>query len=105
MAVRNDDGRRRAGAPQVVVPQVADQPYWASRVANSGIGAAHDDPVPSTESLLAALRAALAPQTRDRAAAFAKTVRSDGAMIAADCSLLRSKGEAKRARATLLIRA
>ncbi|MFD1326083.1 glycosyltransferase, partial [Micromonospora sonneratiae] len=32
----------RAGAPQVVVPQAADQPYWAGRVAGLGIGAAHD---------------------------------------------------------------
>jgi UDP:flavonoid glycosyltransferase YjiC (YdhE family) len=31
----------RAGAPQVVVPQWADQPYWASRVADLGLGAAH----------------------------------------------------------------
>ena len=29
----------RAGAPQVVVPQMADQPYWAGRVADLGIGA------------------------------------------------------------------
>jgi vancomycin aglycone glucosyltransferase len=45
----------RAGAPQVVVPQWADQPYWARRVADLGIGVAHDDPAPSTESLSAAL--------------------------------------------------
>src|SRR5262249_21857234 len=49
----------RAGAPQVVVPQIADQPYWAGRVAGLGIGAAHDGPVPTTESLSAALRTAL----------------------------------------------
>ena len=30
-----------AGAPQVVVPQIVDQPYWAARVAELGIGAAH----------------------------------------------------------------
>ena len=27
-----------AGAPQVVVPQIADQPYWAGRIAALGIG-------------------------------------------------------------------
>ena len=54
----------RAGAPQVVVPQAGDQPYWAGRVARLGIGAAHDGPAPITESLSAALRTALAPQTR-----------------------------------------
>ena len=41
----------RAGAPQVVVPQMADQPYWAGRVAGLGIGTAHDGPTPTTESL------------------------------------------------------
>jgi len=46
----------RAGAPHVVVPQGADQPYWAGRVADLGIGTAHDGPTPTTESLSAALR-------------------------------------------------
>ncbi|WP_134495089.1 glycosyltransferase [Microvirga pakistanensis] len=74
----------RAGAPQVVVPQVADQPYWASRVSELGIGAAHDSPIPRTETLLAPLRTALAPETRNRAATIAKTIRSDGAVVAAE---------------------
>ena len=43
----------RAGAPQVVVPQAVDQPYWAGRVADLGIGTAHDGPTPTTESLSA----------------------------------------------------
>jgi len=73
-----------AGAPQVVVPQVADQPYWARRVADLGIGAAHDGPVPTVESLSAALKAALAPETRKRAAATASTIHPDGAKLAAD---------------------
>jgi UDP:flavonoid glycosyltransferase YjiC (YdhE family) len=59
----------RAGTPQVVVPQATDQPYWAGRVAELGIGAAHDGPTPTTESLSAALRTALAPETRARATA------------------------------------
>ena len=45
----------RAGAPQVVVPQMADQPYFAGRAADLGIGTAHDGPAPTTESLSAAL--------------------------------------------------
>lgn len=73
----------RAGAPQVVVPQIADQPYWAGRVADLGIGVAHDGPVASAESLSAALTAALAPQTRARARAVAGMVRADGAKVAA----------------------
>ncbi|HEY9898694.1 MAG TPA: glycosyltransferase [Pantanalinema sp.] len=73
----------RAGAPQVVVPQIADQPYWAGRVAALGIGAAHDGPTPTPESLSAALRTALAPETRARATAVAGTIHTDGAMVAA----------------------
>ncbi|WP_240137403.1 glycosyltransferase [Streptomyces sp. MUM 178J] len=73
----------RAGAPQVVVPQLADQPYWAGRVADLGIGAAHDGPNPTFESLSAALGVALAPETRARAAAVAGMVRTDGATVAA----------------------
>jgi vancomycin aglycone glucosyltransferase len=73
----------RAGAPQVVIPQMADQPYWAGRVADLGIGTAHDGPTPTTESLSAALGKALAPQTRARATAVAGTIRPDGATVAA----------------------
>jgi vancomycin aglycone glucosyltransferase len=73
----------RAGAPQVVVPQMADQPYWAGRVADLGIGTAHDGPAPTTESLSAALSTALAPETRARATAVAGTIRTDGATVAA----------------------
>jgi vancomycin aglycone glucosyltransferase len=73
----------RAGLPQVVVPQWADQPYWASRVAGLGIGAAHDVQAPTTESLSAALRTALTPETRARARAVAGTIHTDGATVAA----------------------
>jgi vancomycin aglycone glucosyltransferase len=72
-----------AGAPQVVVPQAGDQQYWAGRVADLGIGAAHDGPTPTIESLSAALRTALTPETRMRAAAVAGTIRTDGATVAA----------------------
>ena len=73
----------RAGAPQVVVPQMADQPYFAGRVAELGIGAAHDGPTPTFDSLSAALRTTLTPETRARATAVAGTIRSDGATVAA----------------------
>jgi vancomycin aglycone glucosyltransferase len=72
-----------AGAPQVVVPQIVDQPHWARRVAELGIGAAHDGPVPTSESLASALGTALAPETRARATAVAAQVRTDGATVAA----------------------
>ncbi|MEV7037130.1 glycosyltransferase [Amycolatopsis sp. NPDC051061] len=71
----------RSGTPQVVVPQNGDQPYWAGRVAELGIGAAHDGPAPAVESLSAALETALAAQAR--AAAVAATIRTDGADLAA----------------------
>jgi vancomycin aglycone glucosyltransferase len=77
----------RAGAPQVVVPQWADQPYWSSRVADLGIGAAHNVQAPTTESLSAALTTALNPETRARAKAVAGTIRTDGATVAAELLL------------------
>ncbi len=74
----------RAGSPQVVVPVAGgDQPYWAHRVAELGIGAAHDGPTPTTESLSLALRTALTSETRARATAVAGTIRTDGATAAA----------------------
>jgi len=73
----------RAGVPQVIVPQIGDQPYWARRAAELGIGAAHDGPVPTTESLSTALEVALAPKVRVRARAVAAEVRADGAQTAA----------------------
>ncbi|WP_337662028.1 glycosyltransferase [Actinoalloteichus sp. AHMU CJ021] len=73
----------QVGVPQVVVPQLADQPYWAGRVADLGIGSAHDGPTPTVGSLSSALATALAPETRARAAAVAATIRTDGAALAA----------------------
>jgi vancomycin aglycone glucosyltransferase len=73
----------RAGAPQVVVPQFFDQPHWADRVTELGIGAAHDGPTLTFESLSVALKTVLTPETRAQAKAVADTVRSDGAAVAA----------------------
>ncbi|MEU7429980.1 glycosyltransferase [Streptomyces sioyaensis] len=73
----------RAGASQVIVPQAADQPYWAGRVADLGIGVAHDGPTPTFESLSAALRTALTHETRARATAVAGMIRTDGVTVAA----------------------
>jgi vancomycin aglycone glucosyltransferase len=77
----------RAGAPQVVVPQGGDQIYWARRVADLGIGAAHDGPTPTVQSLSAALRTALTPETHAQAIAVAAQVRTDGATMAANLVL------------------
>ncbi|TIU43758.1 MAG: glycosyltransferase family 1 protein [Mesorhizobium sp.] len=67
----------------MVVPQIGDQPYWAKRVAELGIGAAHGGAVPTTESLPAALDVALAPKVRIRAREVASEIRADGAEAAA----------------------
>ncbi|MET7770170.1 glycosyltransferase [Nocardia sp. NPDC005366] len=73
----------RAGAPQVIVPQIADQPYWAARVAELGIGVAHEGSTPTVVSLSAALTAAMTPETRARARTVAGAIRADGATVAA----------------------
>ncbi len=73
----------RAGAPQMIVPQIGDQPYWAGRVAALGVGAAHDGPAPTAESFMAALGIALGDDVRRRATAVAREVRTDGAAVAA----------------------
>ncbi|ATZ28952.1 L-noviosyl transferase [Streptomyces lavendulae subsp. lavendulae] len=83
----------RAGAPQVVVPRIADQPYWAGRVAELGIGSAHHDPTPTRDSLYAALTTALTPGTRARARALAATLPADGAARAAELLLDAAGGE------------
>ncbi|MGZ6267516.1 MAG: glycosyltransferase, partial [Candidatus Limnocylindrales bacterium] len=72
-----------AGAPQVVIPQIVDQPHWARRVADLGIGAAHDGSTVTFESLSDALATALTPATRARATAVAGTIRTDGTTVAA----------------------
>lgn len=74
-----------------------DQPYWADRVADLGIGTAHDGPTPTTESLSAALRTTLTPETRARARVVAGTMRTDGTTVAAKL-LLDSVGPDKAAR-------
>jgi vancomycin aglycone glucosyltransferase len=72
-----------AGIPQVVTPMFGDQPYWASRVADLGLGATVPFSAIAEESLASALRQALDPAVVARARAFAVQVCSDGAAIAA----------------------
>jgi vancomycin aglycone glucosyltransferase len=73
----------QAGVPQVVVPQMYDQHYWAMRVHDLGIGTAHAPGAPSADSLAEALRHTLQPGVAARARAVAASVRTDGAEIAA----------------------
>jgi len=72
-----------SGAPQLIVPQVADQPYWGRRIAALRLGAVVAEPSPSPDALTRALRRMLAPACRAGAAALAPQLRRDGASLAA----------------------
>jgi vancomycin aglycone glucosyltransferase len=71
-----------AGAPQVMVPQTYDQHYWAERIHQLGIGAAHAPGTPAADSLTRALERALEPGIAARARSLAPAVRGDGAQVA-----------------------
>jgi vancomycin aglycone glucosyltransferase len=73
-----------SGATQVVVPQRYDQPYWARRVQELGLGVAHGQAALSADSLTGALTTVLAPATAERARSVASQVRRDGARVAAE---------------------
>jgi vancomycin aglycone glucosyltransferase len=69
--------------PQLVVPQGADQVYWARRVIELGIGTACDGPAPPLRSLSLALEAIVTPATEACARDVARAMRTDGAAVAA----------------------
>jgi len=72
-----------AAAPQVIIPQFYDQPYWATRVQQLGIGHAHAPGLPTADSLATALDEVLHHDVARRAGEVATTVRRDGAQDAA----------------------
>jgi vancomycin aglycone glucosyltransferase len=72
-----------AGAPQVVVPHIYDQHYWAQRVQHLGIGVAHSPGTPTLDSLRDALERTLRADVAARAKSIAAAVRRDGASVAA----------------------
>jgi vancomycin aglycone glucosyltransferase len=73
----------RAGTPQVIIPQLYDQHYFAERVQHLGVGSAHAPGAPTTESLTAALERSLHPDVAARARLVAAHFKTDGARIAA----------------------
>ena len=73
-----------AGAPQVVVPQIYDQHYFARRVQDLRIGAAHAPGAPTTASLTASLARALDRDVATKAGALATKIVTDGAHAAAE---------------------
>src|SRR5437667_433319 len=78
----DDDGRQSWRAAGRDTPD-GGPAILGRRVADVGVGAAHDGPTPTAESLSDALRTALAPETRARAIAVAGTIRTDGPKVAA----------------------
>ena len=74
----------RAGVPQVVIPQMYDQHYWARRVQQLGIGTAHASGTPTTDSLTNALEHTLQPDVAASGRSIAAAMRSDGAQVAAE---------------------
>jgi vancomycin aglycone glucosyltransferase len=78
-----------AGTPQVVIPNLYDQHYWAQRVDTLGIGAAHPPSAPTLDSIRSALERTLRPETTARARSIAAAVRHDGTQIAAEKLLAR----------------
>ena len=65
--------------PQVIVPQMYDQHYFARRVQELGIGTVHAAGMPATESLAAARESALRPEVREPGRRVAAEMREDGA--------------------------
>jgi vancomycin aglycone glucosyltransferase len=74
----------RAGAPQVIVPQMYDQHYWSQRIQHLGIGTAHERGAPTTDSLTVALERTLQADVGARARSLAAAMRGDGAKLAAE---------------------
>lgn len=72
-----------AGVPQVVIPQLYDQHYWAQRVQHLGVGIAHAPGLPTAASLTTALDETLQPDVAARARSIGSAVDTDGARIAA----------------------
>lgn len=71
-----------AGVPQVLVPQVYDQHYWAGQIEALGLGARVAGAA-AADSLTAALDRTLQPAVAERARTLATSVRRDGATVAA----------------------
>lgn len=68
----------RAGVPQVVVPHIADQPYWGRRVHELGVGA---EPIHrkhlAADRLTAAIRSALDPEVARAATVLGEGIRTE----------------------------
>lgn len=72
-----------SGRPQIVVPQLYDQHYWAQRVEALGIGYALPPGAPTSDALVGAIEQASRPDCAARARSIATSIRFDGAELAA----------------------
>lgn len=73
----------QAGIPQVIIPQLYDQHYWAQRVHHLGIGFALAAGPPNMDSLVSTLENILKPDVATRAQTIAGSVRNDATQVAA----------------------
>lgn len=73
-----------AGKPQVVVPHLYDQGYWAHRVKRLGIGESMPRGQLTLGGMVKALRRCLEPEVAARAAELAPRIELHGARIAAE---------------------
>jgi vancomycin aglycone glucosyltransferase len=71
------------GTPQVLVPMFGDQPFWARRVVDLGIGTAVPVAELSVDRLASALRTASDANVAERAKSIAKRIVTEGAVTAA----------------------
>jgi vancomycin aglycone glucosyltransferase len=75
----------RAGKPQVIVPHISDQYYWAHRVMELGVGVATRDAMRlSTDELVGAVRHCMRPKVAASAHSLASRIELHGARIAAE---------------------
>jgi len=73
-----------SGRPQVVLPHLYDQYYWADRIRTLGVGVSGPPQKRLTkERLVAALRACLRPRRAARARELAARIATDGTLTAA----------------------
>lgn len=72
-----------AGVPQVVIPQMADQPYFASRVELLGIGAGLQEASPTEAAVAAAIRRSIATPICQKAKVVSGTAIDNGSEVAA----------------------
>jgi UDP:flavonoid glycosyltransferase YjiC (YdhE family) len=84
----------RAGVPSIIVPHFSDQPYWAERVNDLGVGPA---PIPRNKlnaaRLARAIEAAQDAGMRAQAAALGEALRAEDGVGAA-VALIRGHIEA-----------